>query len=86
MAEGRREPVRQAVGSTGHSAEPGVARQLSELASRVRPGQGILMGRYKITGVQAFGLLVASSQGVNRKLRDIAEHLVTTGELLTPSR
>jgi hypothetical protein len=44
------------------------------------------MERYKITGIQAFGLLVASSQAVNRKLRDIAEHLVATGELLTPSR
>jgi transcriptional regulator with GAF, ATPase, and Fis domain len=48
--------------------------------------KGILMERYKITGVQAFGLLVASSQHVNRKLRDVAGHLVTTGELLTPPR
>jgi GAF domain-containing protein len=48
--------------------------------------KGILIERYKITGVEAFGLLVASSQAVNRKLRDIAEHLVVTGELLRPSR
>jgi transcriptional regulator with GAF, ATPase, and Fis domain len=49
--------------------------------------KGILMERYKITGIQAFGLLAASSQRMNRKLRDIAEHLVATGELLTtPSR
>ncbi len=48
--------------------------------------KGILMERYKITGVEAFGLLVASSQAVNRKLRDVAEHLVAVGELLTPSR
>jgi GAF domain-containing protein len=61
---------------------------LTALDSREIIGQakGILMERYKITGVQAFGLLVASSQAVNRKLRDIAEHLVATGELLTPSR
>jgi putative methionine-R-sulfoxide reductase with GAF domain len=48
--------------------------------------KGILIERYKIPGVEAFGLLVASSQAVNRKLRDVAEHLVATGELLTPSR
>lgn len=46
--------------------------------------KGILAERYKVTGVQAFGLLVASSQAVNRKLRDVAGHLVATGELLTP--
>jgi GAF domain-containing protein len=61
---------------------------LTAMDSREMIGQakGILMERYKITGIQAFGLLVASSQAVNRKLRDIAEHLVATGELLTPSR
>jgi GAF domain-containing protein len=61
---------------------------LTAMDSREMIGQakGILMERYKITGVQAFGLLVASSQAVNRKLRDIAEHLVATGELLKPSR
>lgn len=48
--------------------------------------KGILIERYKVTGVQAFGLLVASSQSVNRKLRDVAGHLVDTGELLTPPR
>jgi hypothetical protein len=47
--------------------------------------KGILIERYKITGVQAFGLLAASSQAVNRKLRDVADHLVASGELLTPS-
>lgn len=61
---------------------------LTALDTREMIGQakGILMERYKITGVQAFGLLIASSQAVNRKLRDVAEHLVTTGELLTRSR
>jgi transcriptional regulator with GAF, ATPase, and Fis domain len=48
--------------------------------------KGILMERYKIPRVEAFGLLVASSQAMNRKLRDVAEHLVATGELLTPVR
>lgn len=61
---------------------------LTAMDSREMIGQakGILMERYKVTGVEAFGLLVASSQAVNRKLRDVAEHLITTGELLTPSR
>ena len=61
---------------------------LTALDTREMIGQakGILMERYKITGVQAFGLLVASSQSMNRKLRAIAEHLVATGELLRPSR
>ena len=59
---------------------------LTALDNREMIGQakGILMERYKITGVQAFGLLVASSQAVNRKLREISEHLVATGELPTP--
>jgi GAF domain-containing protein len=61
---------------------------LTAMDSREIIGQakGILMERYKIRGVEAFGLLVASSQAMNRKLRDVAEHLVATGELLTPSR
>jgi len=61
---------------------------LTAMDSREMIGQakGILMERYKITAVEAFGLLVASSQAVNRKLRDVAEHLVATGELLTPAR
>jgi transcriptional regulator with GAF, ATPase, and Fis domain len=61
---------------------------LTALDNRDLVGQakGILMERYKITGVEAFGLLVASSQAVNRKLRDVADHLVATGELLTSPR
>jgi transcriptional regulator with GAF, ATPase, and Fis domain len=61
---------------------------LAAMDSRDLVGQakGILIERYKITGVEAFGLLVTSSQHLNRKLRDVAEHLVTTGELLAPPR
>jgi transcriptional regulator with GAF, ATPase, and Fis domain len=61
---------------------------LTALDSREVIGQakGILMERYKITTVEAFALLVASSQAVNRKLRDVAGHLVATGELLRPAR
>lgn len=42
------------------------------------------MERYKITGTQAFALIVASSQAVNQKLRVVADHLATTGELPAP--
>ena len=43
--------------------------------------QGILMERFKITADLAFRLLVRASQDTNRKLRDIAQELTTTGEL-----
>lgn len=53
------------------------------LESRDLIGQakGSLMERYKITGEQAFDLLVVVSQRTNRKLRDIAGDLAATGEL-----
>jgi AmiR/NasT family two-component response regulator len=43
--------------------------------------QGILMERFKITDDLAFRLLVRASQDTNRKLRDIAEEVTTTGQL-----
>jgi GAF domain-containing protein len=43
--------------------------------------QGILMERFKITGEIAFHMLMLISQDSNRKLRDIADDLVATGEL-----
>jgi GAF domain-containing protein len=43
--------------------------------------QGILMERFKITGEVAFHMLMLASQDSNRKLRDIADELVATGEL-----
>lgn len=53
------------------------------VASRDLIGQakGILMERYKINGDQAFRLLTRLSQDANRKLRDVAEELVHSGEL-----
>ena len=41
---------------------------------------GILMERLKLTSEQAYDVLVAASQGRNVKLRDLAEHISTTGE------
>ncbi len=43
--------------------------------------QGILMERHKITGDQAFALLVRHSQQENIKLRELSERLVHSGEL-----
>jgi GAF domain-containing protein len=46
----------------------------------------ILIERYKLTADQAFDLLVQASMATNRKLRDIADHLVVTGELIQPPK
>lgn len=43
--------------------------------------QGILIERHKMTGQQAFALLVAASQRRNVKVRDLAEELVRSGAL-----
>ena len=43
--------------------------------------KGVLMERYKLTPDQAFQLLAQASMHANRKVRDIAEQLVLTGEL-----
>jgi hypothetical protein len=43
--------------------------------------KGILMERFRLTGDQAFALLVQVSRTSNAKLRDVAEHLARTGEL-----
>ena len=43
--------------------------------------KGILMERYKLTADQAFGVLVRTSSVTNRKLRDLAEELCTTGQI-----
>ena len=43
--------------------------------------QGILMERFKVTGELAFHMLMLASQNSNRKLRDIANELVSTGQL-----
>jgi len=43
--------------------------------------KGILMERYRLTAVQAFDLLVRTSSLTNRKLRDVADELASTGSL-----
>jgi GAF domain-containing protein len=53
------------------------------VATRDLIGQakGILMERYKLTAEQAFGLLVSASNATNRKLREVADELATTGQM-----
>jgi GAF domain-containing protein len=46
--------------------------------------KGILIERYRVTADQAFQLLARASMTTNRKLRDVADHLVRTGELKIP--
>lgn len=52
------------------------------IASRdvVGQAQGILMERERITAHEAFEVLRHASQDLNVKLRDVAQHLVDTGE------
>jgi GNAT superfamily N-acetyltransferase len=47
--------------------------------------KGVLIERFKITGDQAFALLVSASKDTNTRLRDVADQLVVTGELATAS-
>jgi AmiR/NasT family two-component response regulator len=46
--------------------------------------KGILMDRHKLTADQAFQVLAQMSMKTNRKLREVADDLVHTGELLQP--
>jgi GAF domain-containing protein len=43
--------------------------------------KGILMERHKLTADQAFQTLARASMNSNRKLRDVADYLVATGDL-----
>lgn len=68
-------------------AEAQRADQLrTALASRDVLGQakGILMERFRISADEAFARLSAASQTTNTKVTAVAEHLVSTGELLEP--
>jgi GAF domain-containing protein len=47
----------------------------------IEQAEGILIERHRLTPEQAFRLLAEASMHTNRKVRDLAEHLVLTGEL-----
>jgi hypothetical protein len=64
------------------------ATQLTDaIESRDVIGQakGILMERQRLTAAQAFDVLRAASQRLNRKLRDVADELAMSGELAARS-
>jgi AmiR/NasT family two-component response regulator len=47
----------------------------------IEQAKGILMERHKLAADTAFDLLVRVSQEQNRKLRDLADDLVSTGSI-----
>lgn len=65
-----------------------IAQLTQALDTRDLIGQakGILMERFKITSQQAFLVLTKASSESNIKLRDVAEHLTSSGEILTHRR
>jgi GAF domain-containing protein len=65
------------------SARDMAANMEAALHSRavIDQAKGILIERHKLTPDQAFQALAQASMQTNRKLRDVAEHLVLTGEL-----
>jgi GAF domain-containing protein len=70
-----------AVAMAGARRQENLVRALT-LRDLFGQAKGILIERHKVTGDQAFGLLVRASQHTNTKLADVAGYLVETGELL----
>ncbi len=75
-----------AVANAQHSARSAedahnMRRAMASRAS-IEQAKGILMERHKITAEAAFTVLAHASQRNNVKLRDAADHLVQTGEIL----
>ena len=62
------------------SARQASLRTAMESRDVIGQAKGILMERYRISDVAAFDRLRTASQNMNRRLRDIAEHLAQTGE------
>jgi GAF domain-containing protein len=56
-------------------------KRAMEFRSVIEQAKGILIERNKLTADQAFRLLADASMHTNRKLRDVAEDLVLTGDL-----
>jgi GAF domain-containing protein len=75
-----------AVANAQHSArsaeDAANMRRAMESRATIEQAKGILMERYKITADAAFTVLGHASQRNNVKLRDVADHLVQTGEIL----
>jgi GAF domain-containing protein len=52
-----------------------------QFRSVIEQAKGVLIERHKLTPDQAFRMLADTSMHTNRKVRDVAEQLVLTGEL-----
>jgi GAF domain-containing protein len=67
-----------------HSARDMADNLQAALESRavIDQAKGVLIERHKLTPDQAFQLLARASMNANRKVRDVADYLVRTGELL----
>lgn len=65
-----------------------IAQLTQALDTRDLIGQakGILMERFKVTSQQAFLVLTKASSDSNIKLRDVAQHLASSGEIPTRRR
>jgi GAF domain-containing protein len=78
--------VAVAVANAQHSAQSAedAENMRRAMASRatIEQSKGILMERHKVTADAAFTVLTHASQLTNMKLRDVADHLVRTGEVL----
>ena len=68
------------VALAGAQTEEGLRMALDN-RDLIGQAKGILMERHKVTGQEAFMMLVTVSQTRNVKLRDVAAYLATTGSL-----
>jgi len=76
--------VANAQHSTRTAEEAADMRRAMVSRATIEQAKGILMERHKVTAELAFSALTRASQRANVKLRDVADHLVRTGELLLP--
>ena len=63
-----------------HAEREAYLRRAIESREAIGPAMGILMERYGLAAGAAFELLVAAAQRQQVKLRDVAQHVVETGE------
>jgi GAF domain-containing protein len=88
LGEELADSVAVAVANAQHGArsaeEAANMRRAMESRATIEQAKGILMERHKLTADAAFTVLTHASQRSNVKLRDVADHLVQTGEILSP--
>ncbi|HWG98178.1 MAG TPA: GAF and ANTAR domain-containing protein [Pilimelia sp.] len=74
-----------AIAMAGAQKEEQLTRAMA-VRDVIGQAKGILVERHKITGDQAFRLLITASQTTNTRLVEVAAYLVETGELLGRTR